>query len=517
MANIYLTCAICYPNTLPHIGTSWGYIGADAQARYRRMIGDKVHFLVGNDENTIKVLKKAKELNLDTKQYVDEMAKDFRKVWDDLDISYTDFIQTSEKRHRTVVENFINIVHSAGYIYKKNYCAPYCEGCEEFKTETSLTYDNRCVNHPYQEVKILEEENYFFALSKFKDKLLGLIESKEIVIKPEGRYNEVVNFIKSELRDVSISRKNIPWGIPVPWDREHTIYVWFDALLSYLTGSGEHYKYWPADIHFIGKDITRFHCTLWPAMLLACNLPLPRQVFAHGFIQHRMNGELVKGSKSGIFVSPVGLIATYGSDAYRYYFMSKCPFNGDGEYDLKHFIEAYNADLANTFGNLVSRVVQLVLTGYGGELPAANNARVTWTNDDWLNTWSKHMEECRYNEALTMTWDIFRKANAYMEEFRPWDTIKIEPAKTNWILRSVICALQFGAITLKPFMPKTAVKVFNTFTSNYSDFSMIAWDGKLQEIANSPHILNDNAIIKINQSLLKDGKYPPLFARIKST
>jgi methionyl-tRNA synthetase len=516
MGNLYFTTAIDYPNALPHIGTAFEKIGADVQARYRRMKGDSVQLLLGNDENTVKVLKKAKSLNLDTQEYANEMAKDFRKVWSELDISNTCFIQTSDRKHKDVVENFIKMVHASGYIYKKNYCAPYCEGCEEFKTEANLT-DGRCQNHPDQELPILEEENYFFALSRFKEKLLNIIENKEMLIKPEARYNEIVNIIKTELKDISISRRNIPWGVPVPWDKQHTVYVWFDALLSYLTGAGDYYKYWPADIHFIGKDITRFHCILWPAMLLACNLPLPKQIFAHGFIYERKDGELVKSSKSNIATNPASIVNIYGSDAYRYYFMSRCPYGNDGEYDDKHFLEVYNSDLANNFGNLVSRVVQLVLSGYDGVLPKTVAARANWTDKNWIKTWNDHMEECRYNEALAMTWDIFRKANVYMEEQRPWETIKTELLRTNWILRSVICALQFCAITLKPFMPRIAEKVYNTFSSNYQgEWALIAWDRRLEEFAENLYILNDNTTVKINKSFLVDGKYPPLFARVKT-
>src|SRR6516162_8884696 len=312
----YLTTAIDYPNSRPHIGTAFEKLGADVQARYRRMEGYQVHFLMGNDENTIKVAKKAAELGQDPKSYCDEMARQFKEVWRALEISYDDFIQTSEERHHVGCRKFIQQVYDNGHIYKSTYEGWYCDGCEAFKTEKELDEKKNCPIHQTPAVRRCEP-CYFFALSKFQDRLLRFYEEYPEFIQPESRRNEVLALVQTELKDVNITRSGQDWGIRVPFDEAFTIYVWFDALLNYITAIGygtdeERFrKWWPADMHFIGKDITRFHCALWPAMLLAAGLEPPRRVFAHGFVYRKDEdtGALQKLSKTlGNVIEPMEII-----------------------------------------------------------------------------------------------------------------------------------------------------------------------------------------------------------------
>jgi methionyl-tRNA synthetase len=330
-----------------------------------------------------------------TKQYVDKMANEFKLVWRELGISNNDFIQTSEDRHRIGVQKFIQTVYDGGFIYKKPYKGLYCTGCEEFKLEKNLA-GGKCPNHPHLDVVTHEEENYWFKLSEFKQWVLDLyvpaFDSAHIEILPECRKNEMEQFVKAELEDISISRRNEGWGIPIPWDNSQVVYVWFDALLNYMTAVGfgtddeKFHKWWPADVHVIGKDITRFHCALWPAMIHAYNktaekkIACPSQVFAHGFIYQKKGDELVKESKSNAGIRPMDLVHLFGGDAVRYYFMSKCPFGGDGEYSLRHFQEVYNADLANNLGNLVSRVVNMSKQYFDGRFPEGSEG-VQWYSE----------------------------------------------------------------------------------------------------------------------------------------
>ncbi len=377
-ARYYITTAIDYPNSRPHIGTAFEKIGADVQARFRRMEGASVHFLMGNDENTIKVRQRARELGVEPKAYVDDMARQFQDVWRALDISYDDFIQTSEERHHVGCRKFIQAVYDAGDIYKGVYAGHYCTGCESFKTEKEVAEGGgKCPNHPNTALSWLEEENYYFRLSAYRDRLLAHYEAHPDFIQPESRRNEVLSLVQAELKDQAITRKGFTWGIKVPFDADQTIWVWFDALLNYITGIGygideERFRrFWPADVHVIGKDITRFHCAIWPAMLMSAGLPLPRMVFGHGFVNRKNEetGEIAKMGKSmGNVVEPMELIEKFSSEGFRYYFMSQCPFGGDGEFSFERFAEVYNSGLANNLGNLYSRILTMCAKYFDGRL-----------------------------------------------------------------------------------------------------------------------------------------------------
>jgi len=486
MAKFFLTTAIDYPNSRPHIGTAFEKIGADVQARYRRFKGDDVFFLMGNDENTWKVAQRARDLGEDPKAYCDRMAAEFKAVWDALDISYDGFIQTTEQRHREGVQHFIQMVNKAGFIEKRKYSGLYCDGCEAYKT-TKEVVDGRCPNHPKQELRTTEEENYFFLLHKFRNKLINMLAPKaiagpDLVIEPESRYNEVVKFVSFELDDpdgepldISISRRNEGWGIPVPWDHSQVIYVWFDALLNYLTGvgmdkEGPDMTWWPADVHFIGKDITKFHCALWPAMIIAYNeghegsyyeLELPKKVFAHGFIN--IDGE--KASKSGKFLDPMELVKEFGCDAYRYYFLSRCDYGSDGEFSFDHFVEVYNADLANNLGNLLSRTVSMAIRYFDGDLSVTEQPEgiVPFGANAYL-AYCDNIENCFYRTVLENIWRDLAAMNRFIDEQKPWALIKTDREKAAGVIGNLMNGLRAVAILLKPILPQTSRKIYESFT-----------------------------------------------------
>lgn len=499
----YITTAIDYPvsqNGYPHIGTSFEKLGADIQARYQRFCGNDVYFLMGNDENTAKVVKVTK----DTKAYVDDMAAKFKKTWKALNISYDDFIQTTEERHKIGVQKFLQQVYDAGYVYKKPYKGIYCEGCEEFKTSKTLV-DGQCPNHPNAKVYELEEENYWFKLSKFQFRLQYFL-GRNIEVLPEYALNGIQSFIESDLEDISISRTNRGWGIPCPFDETQVVYVWFDALLNYLTGVGfgtdeeKFKKWWPANVHIIGKDIVRFHCALWPAMILAYNentktkINFPEKVFAHGFIYQKKDDVLIKESKSGQSVNPIELIETYGTDAYRYYFMAKCPFYKDGEYNKDHFKEVYHSDLVNNLGNLVSRVCNLA----NGKF---HKCAFNWNFD--LKNWTECTENYSYREALASVWELLSKTNEYIEREKPWKAADNRP-----ILHNAMTCLRLVSVLLKPYLPETSEKIYKSFGFK------IPWD-KI-DINYLTKIVEDNCYdLDDTTDLLISGRYPHLFPRIK--
>jgi methionyl-tRNA synthetase len=522
MANptrFYQTTAIDYPNSRPHIGTAFEKIGADVQARYRRMEGYEVFFLMGNDENTIKVAKRAAELGQDPKTYCDDMAHQFQEVWRALEISYDDFIQTSEPRHHEGCRKFLQKVYDNGYVYKGSYEGLYCEGCESFKTERDLDEQGCCKDHKTRPVR-RSEPCYFFALSKFQDRLLKYYEENPDFIEPESRRNEVLSLVQSELRDVNVTRTGQKWGIPVPFDPEFTIYVWFDALLNYVTAIGygtdeERFrKWWPADIHFIGKDITRFHCALWPAMLMAADLPPPRQVFGHGFVyvKDEDSGALQKISKSlGNVVEPMEIVTQFNAEAFRYYFLRECPFPGDGEFGWQRFEEVYNADLANNLGNLYSRVVRLISQNYGGHLEqtAGLEPGVVYTEVDTEATVRQvqaHVEACQYNQALQKIWlQILNPANQYVDRTEPWKLVKTDREAAKRVLYDLVEQLRAVAILLKPFLPRTAEKIYRSF-----NFPQLWEEVRHEDVWVHPRQAEDLRVL----AALEDGKVKPLFPRI---
>lgn len=523
----FLTTAIDYPNSRPHIGTAFEKIGADVQARYRRQQGCDVRFLMGNDENTIKVVERAEELKLDPKPYVDDMARQFCEVWRALEISFDDFIQTSEERHRIGCQKFIQRVYDAGDIYKKNYEALYCEGCEEFKTESALDAARRCPNHPQRPLKLVQEENYFFRLSKYGPRLLELYEERPDFIQPESRRNEIISLVKSGLEDISVSRRNFPWGIDVPWDTEHKIYVWFDALLNYITGIGYgtdealFHRYWPADVHVIGKDITRFHCALWPAMLWSAGVEPPRQVFGHGFVylKNEATDEVQKISKSlGNVIEPLDIIGKFSSDAFRYYFMRECPFGGDGEFSYTRFAASYNGDLANNLGNLFSRTLSMALRYFDGRLEGSRGiaADEVFAGVDVpaiVRSIAADIETFRYAQALETIWrQVLDTGNRYIEEKKPWllagqGKPQYDLAACRRVMINLAEAVRVAAILVKPFLPDAAAKLYAGFNFP-TPYDAVTYD----DAAARPTYKED---LRVTAPLSADGKVAPLFPKIE--
>ena len=516
----FITTAIDYPNSRPHIGTAFEKIGADVQARFRRMEGDAVHFLMGNDENTIKVSQAAAAKGLEAKPYVDDMARQFREVWAALGISNDDFIQTSEARHHAGCRQFIQAVHDAGDIYKKAYTGLYCDGCEAFKTEKEVV-DGRCPNHPNGTLRAVEEENYFFRLSAFEDRLLAHYEAHPDFIQPESRRNEIVSLVKSGLQDVSISRKGFTWGIPVPFDPEQTIYVWFDALLNYITAIGygtdpaRFDANWPADVHVIGKDITRFHCALWPAMLLSAGLPLPKQVFGHGFVYQKdeSTGEVRKISKSlGNAHEPMDIIRQFSSEGFRYYFMSQCPFGGDGEFSFERFAEVYNAGLAKNLGNLYSRTLTMPAKYFGGALEGSSAIDPTaWRAELDLPALIADLRglvgSFGYNLALTRIWnEVVDAANRYIDATKPFTLAKTDLDGTRVILVNLAEALRVVAILIKPFLPETAATFYRSFNFEAAEH----WD----RVSYASTLARPAGPDLVVTAPLDNGKPAPLFPRI---
>lgn len=511
----FQTTAIDYPNSRPHIGTAFEKLGADVQARYRRMEGYDVFFLMGNDENTLKVADRATSLGQEPQAYCDDMARQFREVWDTLDISYDTFIQTSHERHKACCRKFVQKVYDNGYIYKGLYKGWYCSGCEEFKSN-KIHADNagQCPNHK-RPLIWREEPCYYFKLSAFKDRLLEHLKGNPEFVQPESRRNEMIGFIEAEgLQDLNISRHGEEWGIKLPFDPEFTIYVWFDALLTYVTGIGygddeaTFRKHWPADVHFIGKDITRFHTHIWPAMLWAAGEEAPRKVFSHGFVNN--NGQKM-GKTLGNIVDPMEIIARSNSDAYRYYFMRECPFPSDGDYSGQRYEEVYNSELANNLGNMLSRELTITFKNYDGVFTGTAGV----TPDPvvpgldlklFVGEVREHVEACRYNLALQkIVQDFLTPTNQYLEANAPWKQVKTDKEAAKKVLFNAVQSLRIASILLKPFIPKSAEAIYTSF--NFP----IPWaEVKYADAAELKAQPDD---LRITAELI-EGKVKPLFPRI---
>jgi methionyl-tRNA synthetase len=455
----YITTAIDYVNQKPHLGTAYEKIGADVMARYKRMNGFDTFFLMGNDEHSANVANEAKKKGLDTLEYCRGMSGKFKRVWKLLNISFDDFIHTTEERHVESVKKIFAKIDDGGYIYKGRYSGFYCESCEEFISEKDLV-DGLCPKHK-QKPKEIDEENYFFALSKFEKPLLEYIEKNPEFIRPRKRYNEIVNVIKSGLEDISISRIGKDWGIPLPTDKRHVIYVWFDALTSYISAlnygrDGKLYeKYWPADLHVIGKDITRFHCIIWPAMLMAAEVPLPKSVFAHGFLS--LSGEKMSKTRGNV-LDPESIEEKFGADGLRYLLLREVPFDKDGDISMEVLINRYNAELANELGNLFSRTASMIVKYLDGNVEKGRfgqESTLYYPLAEALSEYKKFMEEMYFSRALDSYWRVIQRANRFIEEEKPWELAKDESGgeKLQDIFRQLIVVLITSGVVLLPFMP----------------------------------------------------------------
>lgn len=436
----YVTTAIDYTNDVIHIGHSYQKILADAIARYHRLVGDKTYFLTGTDEHGQKVEKSAKKKGVDPKTFVDQIASEDKKEWDAINISYDRFIRTTDEDHVKFAQEFYLKSKTNGDIYLSKYEGLYCEGCEAYLTESDLV-DEKCQFHPTKELLKIKEENYFFRLSKYQKFLEAYIASHPEFIYPESKRKEILSFIKSGLEDFSVSRQNLKWGIPVPDDPKHTIYVWFDALINYLTYGVEN-KCWPADIHVLGKDNQRFHAIYWPAMLKSAGYDLPKTIFVHDFIS--LNGQKISKSLGNV-IRPSELIKQFGVDGVRYYFLRYGPLTKDVDISLKKIKEVYNADLANGLGNLVARVAKMA--------ESVNIRNIEIKKLRISEKIGKEIENFRFDNALALIWDNIKKQDVFINENKVWS---LENDQKEESLIKLIDNIRQIAYDLKPFLPNTA-------------------------------------------------------------
>ncbi len=464
MSKFYITTAIDYPNASPHIGTAYEKIGADAQARWRRLRGDDVFFLMGNDENSQKVAEKAQELGLDPLVYCDEMERKFRSAWSKLSLSFDRFIRTTESAHHRGAQEIFERLRKRGDVYKGPYRSWYCVGCESRKTEKDLV-DGQCANHPNRKLEWIEEENWFFRLTAYRDRIREVVKGTSFV-EPAVRRNEVLAVLEEGLEDISISRAKTKWGVPVPGDPDHVLYVWFDALINYITGAGfpdgpEFARWWPCDVHVVGKDITRFHCIIWPAMLLGADVPIPKRVFAHGFVY--LAGEKI--SKSGRRLDPAKAADRFGGDALRYFLLREIAFDNDGDFSWEKFVERFNGELANELGNLLNRVVTMAEKNLGGilERPAVSLPQDASMREFLVSLADRvapQYDRFEYHFALGKIWEAIRAANRYLDETRPWTLAR--EGKRDGVAASLYSAaeaLRIIALLASPVLPTTADRI----------------------------------------------------------
>ncbi len=464
MSKFYITTAIDYPNASPHIGTAYEKIGADVQARWKRFQGRDVFFLMGNDENSQKVTERAEELKLDPKVYCDQMEEKFQTAWEKLSLTHDRFIRTTENNHHKGAQEIFRRLREKGDIYKGKYESWYCVGCEARKTDKDIV-DGKCTNHPARKLEWIEEENWFFRLTAYRDRVLDLVKNTDFVL-PITRRNEVIGVLEEGLEDISISRANTTWGVPVPDDPEQAIYVWFDALTNYLNGlgfpEGENFqKYWPCDLHIIGKDITRFHCIIWPAMLMGADIPLPKQIFAHGFVY--LSGEKI--SKSGKRLDPGKVADQFGGDTLRYFLMREISFENDGDFSWEKFAERFNGELANELGNLLNRVVTMIQKNLDGVLkkPEIELPQEKDLQEKLLSLPAKVgplFDRCQYHLALNEIWDAIRQTNRFLDNTKPWTAAKEgRQDEVAAILYHSAEALRIIAHWIAPVMPGIADKM----------------------------------------------------------
>lgn len=503
MPKFYVTTSIAYVNASPHIGYAFELCQADVLARWRRLKGDEVFFLTGTDEHGLKIKQTAEALGKTPEELVDENSAKFRELAEVLNISNGGFIRTTDKkRHFPSAQKMWKKLVESGDIYKKKYGGLYCVGCEAFIPEKDLA-GGKCAVH-LKEPKKVEEENYFFKLSRYSEKIGDLIKSDELKIVPTGRKNEILSLISEGLEDVSFSRpaNNLPWGIPVPGDETQTMYVWCDALVNYISGlgygeDGEKFKkFWPADVHCIGKDILRFHAAIWPAMLMSAGLPLPKTIFTHGFITsggHKMSKSL------GNVVDPFEIAGKYGVDSLRYFLLREIPPADDGDFTIERFETRHNADLANGLGNLFSRVSAMVLKSdirlAEGDENFKKEIAAVWEK------YEKSLGEFKFNEALEAVWGLIAFCDGYINQTKPWEILKTENAHLateepseeklsafggKQIFGNLLFGLANIAWLIQPFLPATSAKMVDSLGLNHQRKD--GWDASLLKIKKGEHL-----------------------------
>jgi methionyl-tRNA synthetase len=459
----YITTAIDYANGPPHMGHAFEKIGADVMARYRRSKGEKVHLVLGMDEHGLKVLQSAESAGITPQQWVDALAEKFRTMWDRLLISYDDFMRTTEPRHRRAAEELIRRIQASGDIYRSRYEGYYCVGCEAFKRKDELITDEgnvlRCPIHPSRQVEWNNEENWFFRLSRYQQRLLNLYDERPDFVQPETRRNEVRRLVEDGLEDISVSRAGLEWGIPLPGDESQTVYVWIEALMNYVSATGfprsDYTRLWPADYHVVGKDITRFHCVIWPAMLMSAGLEPPRSVWAHGFF----NFEGRKLSKSdGVRVELDEAIDRYGADAFRYYILREVPWNGDGDFSWDRFDARYTADLADDFGNLANRAISMIEKYRGGVVPRGAHTSLDRDVASAVARYRAAMDANLLHMGAAAAMELAAAGNGFVETRAPWSQAKdpAQAAQLDATLGALARAVAALIVLLAPFIPSKA-------------------------------------------------------------
>ncbi|KGX90095.1 methionyl-tRNA synthetase [Pontibacillus halophilus JSM 076056 = DSM 19796] len=490
----YITTPIYYPSGNLHIGHAYTTVAGDAMARYKRLRGYEVMYLTGTDEHGQKIQRKAEDKGVTPQQYVDEIVSGIKDLWSKMDISIDDFIRTTESRHTEVVEKIFSYLLEKGDIYLDQYEGWYCTSCESFFTERQLV-DGRCPDCG-NEVEKVKEESYFFKMSKYVDQLLEFYEQNPHFIQPESRKNEMINnFIKPGLEDLAISRTSFDWGVKVPNDPKHVIYVWIDALSNYITALGYgtdndeiYQKFWPADVHLMSKEIVRFHTIYWPIMLMALDLPLPKQVFAHGWILMK-DGKMSKSK--GNVVDPNDLIDRYGLDPLRYYLLREVPFGSDGVFTPEGFVERTNFDLANDLGNLVNRTVAMIGKYFDGQIPSlkAGETEVDQSLEQAAKETKESVEEAmdnmQFSVALVNLWSFVSRTNKYIDETTPWVLAKDESQKERLgnVMAHLAESIRHIAVMLQPFMTRTPKRILEQL--GIEDEGYLVWDS-LNEFGQIP-------------------------------
>lgn len=503
----YMTTAIAYTSRVPHIGNTYEAVLSDAIARFKRLTGYDVFFLTGTDEHGQKIQEQAESEGITPKAHVDKIAGEIRRIWDFMNVSYDKFIRTTDKEHEVIVQKIFKKLYEQGDIYKSSYEGLYCTPCESFYTESQLV-DGKCPDCG-REVQKASEEAYFFKLSKYADRLMKHIEENPEFIWPEARKNEMINnFIKPGLQDLCVSRTSFNWGVPVTFDDKHVVYVWLDALSNYITAlgydtegqSGELYKkYWPADVHIIGKDIVRFHTIYWPIILMALGEELPKQVYGHPWL---LQGKDKMSKSKGNVIYAEDLVRYFGLDAVRFYLLKEMPFAQDGNMTYEHIIAKINSDLANNLGNLVNRTITMVDKYFGGVIaePSAKESLDDELINLTLSTPGKveeKMNEYRVSDALDEVITLLKRSNKYIDETQPWVLAKNEDGKARLatVLYNLLESIRVASILLLPFIPDTAVEIQRQINAQRTDWDSVkAFNGT---IAGS----------KVNEA-------KPLFARI---